>query len=114
MSKTMAVFIIFRPFRCMYEKIATVTVSIEETVSLGQGERSPDRQGLLFSQRQFRYLKKTCIFGLMFTLDINLREKVGSQRYKTSYCPALVAQGASMRCTGHILEALLPQGELRE
>ena len=24
---------------CMYEKVATVTVSIEETVSLGQGER---------------------------------------------------------------------------
>ena len=34
----------------MYEKVAaTVAVSIEETVSLGQGERSPDRQGLLFS-----------------------------------------------------------------
>ena len=28
--------------------------------------------------------------------------------------PALVAQGVSMRRTGHILEALLPQGELRE
>ena len=28
---------------CMYEKVATVTVSIEETVSLGQGERGPDR-----------------------------------------------------------------------
>ena len=27
----------------MYEKVATVTVSTEETVSLGQGERSPDR-----------------------------------------------------------------------
>ena len=27
----------------MYEKVATVTVSIEETVSLGQGERGPDR-----------------------------------------------------------------------
>ena len=25
----------------MYEKVATVTVSIEETVSLDQGERSP-------------------------------------------------------------------------
>ena len=29
---------------CMYEKVANVTVS------LGQGERGPDRQGLLFSQ----------------------------------------------------------------
>ena len=29
---------------CM-RKVATVTVSIEETVSLGQGERSPDRAG---------------------------------------------------------------------
>ena len=29
-------------------------------------------------------------------------------------CPALVAQGVSTRRTGHILEALLPQGELRE
>ena len=29
-------------------------------------------------------------------------------------CPALVAQGVSARRTGHILEALLPQGELRE
>ena len=28
--------------------------------------------------------------------------------------PALVAQGVSTRRTGHILEALLPQGELRE
>ena len=28
---------------CMYEKVATETVSIEETVSLGQGERGPDR-----------------------------------------------------------------------
>ena len=28
---------------CMYEKFATVTVSIEETVPLGQGERGPDR-----------------------------------------------------------------------
>ena len=28
--------------------------------------------------------------------------------------PALVAQGVSARHTGHILEALLPQGELRE
>ena len=28
---------------CMYEKVATVTVSIEETVSLSQGERGPDR-----------------------------------------------------------------------
>ena len=27
----------------MYEKVATVTMSIEETVSLGQGERGPDR-----------------------------------------------------------------------
>ena len=27
----------------MYEKVATVKVSIEETVSLGQGERGPDR-----------------------------------------------------------------------
>ena len=27
----------------MYEKVATVTLSIEETVSLGQGERGPDR-----------------------------------------------------------------------
>ena len=27
----------------MYEKVAIVTVSIEETVSLGQGERGPDR-----------------------------------------------------------------------
>ena len=27
----------------MYEKVATVTVSIEETVSLGEGKRSPDR-----------------------------------------------------------------------
>ena len=27
----------------MYEKVATVTVSIEETVSLGQRERGPDR-----------------------------------------------------------------------
>ena len=27
----------------MYEKVATVTVSIKETVSLGQGERDPDR-----------------------------------------------------------------------
>ena len=40
---------------CMYEKVATVTVSIEETaVSLGQGESGPDRQTdrdpLLFSQ----------------------------------------------------------------
>ena len=26
----------------MYEKVATVTVSIEETVSLGQGERSSE------------------------------------------------------------------------
>ena len=31
----------------MYERVA---VSIEETMSLDQGERSPDRQGLLFSQ----------------------------------------------------------------
>ena len=29
-------------------KVAAVTVSIEETVSLGQGEWGPDRQGLLF------------------------------------------------------------------
>ena len=29
-------------------------------------------------------------------------------------CPALVAQSVSTCCTGHILEALLPQGELRE
>ena len=28
---------------CMYEKVATVTVSIEETVPLGQGKRGPDR-----------------------------------------------------------------------
>ena len=28
--------------------------------------------------------------------------------------PALVAQGVSTRRIGHILEALLPQGELRE
>ena len=28
--------------------------------------------------------------------------------------PALVAQGVSARYTRHILEALLPQGELRE
>ena len=27
----------------MYETVATVTVSIEETVSLDQGERGPDR-----------------------------------------------------------------------
>ena len=27
----------------MYEKVATVTMSIEETASLGQGERGPDR-----------------------------------------------------------------------
>ena len=27
----------------MYESVATVTVSIKETVSLDQGERSPDR-----------------------------------------------------------------------
>ena len=29
-------------------------------------------------------------------------------------CPALVAQGVSTRRTGRILEALLPQGALRE
>ena len=28
---------------CMYEKVTTVMVSIEETVSLSQGERGPDR-----------------------------------------------------------------------
>ena len=27
----------------MYVKVATVTMSIEEAVSLGQGERGPDR-----------------------------------------------------------------------
>ena len=32
----------------------------------------------------------------------------------TSTCPALVAQGVSTHRTGHLLEALLPQGELRE
>ena len=31
----------FKPFE--REKVATVTVSIEETMSLGQGERAPDR-----------------------------------------------------------------------
>ena len=31
------------PYVCMYEKVATVAVSIEEMVSLGQGERGPDR-----------------------------------------------------------------------
>ena len=30
-------------FVCMYEKVATVTMSIGETVSLGQEERGPDR-----------------------------------------------------------------------
>ena len=30
-------------FVCMYEKVATVTVSIEETMSLGQRERGLDR-----------------------------------------------------------------------
>ena len=34
---------------CMYEKVTTMTVHIEKTVSLGQGERDPDK-GLLFSQ----------------------------------------------------------------
>ena len=29
-------------------------------------------------------------------------------------CPTLVAQGVSARLTGHILEALLLQGELKE
>ena len=28
---------------CMYEKVATMTVSIEETVSLDQREKGPDR-----------------------------------------------------------------------
>ena len=31
-----------KAYVCM-KKVATVTVSIEETVSLGQGERGPDR-----------------------------------------------------------------------
>ena len=28
---------------CMYEKVSTVTMPIEGAVSLGQGERGPDR-----------------------------------------------------------------------
>ena len=35
---------------CMYEKVATVTVSIEETVPLGQGERGPDRDSYFPNQ----------------------------------------------------------------
>ena len=35
--------------------------------------------------------------------------------HKTRHmCPNLVTQGVSARLTGHILEALLPQGELKE
>ena len=34
--------------------------------------------------------------------------------YKNLACPTLVAQGVSGRLTGHILEDLLPQGELKE
>ena len=36
----------------MYEKVATVTVSIEETVSLAQGERGPDRDSYFPSHQQ--------------------------------------------------------------
>ena len=43
---------------CMYEKVATVTVSIEETVSLGQGERGPDRD-TYFSQSWRSYYLST-------------------------------------------------------
>ena len=39
----------------MYEKVATVTVSIEETVSLGQGERGPDRDSY-FPSHAYRVL----------------------------------------------------------
>ena len=35
-------------------------------------------------------------------------------KHYTIQGPALVAQGVSAHRTGHILEALLPQGELRE
>ena len=43
---------------------------------------------------------------------ILLTHKKGS--HKEVYRPTLVAQGVSVRLTGHILEALLPQGELKE
>ena len=35
----------------MYGKVATVMVSIEETVLLGQGERGPDRDDPYFPNR---------------------------------------------------------------
>ena len=45
----------------MYEKVAVVTMSIEETVSLGQGERGPDRDSYFpkTSDIYCRRIKKT-------------------------------------------------------
>ena len=44
----------------------------------------------------------------VYHLNINLSIKA------LSPCPTLVAQGVSAPLTGHILEALLPQGEFKE
>ena len=56
----------------MYEKAATVTVSIEQTVSLGQGERAPDRQGLLFSQT-YMHINDMAIFRQFVMVTLHVR-----------------------------------------
>ena len=58
---------------CMYEKVATVTVSIEETVSLGQGERGPDRDSY-FPKINWSYcfekIPLSCIFKVRYVNEV--------------------------------------------
>ena len=52
-----------------------------------------------------------------FSIDKGIQEAIAEEKNRDDMSltrPALVAQGVSTRRTGHILEALLPQGELRE
>ena len=49
--------------------------------------------------------------GKLQLLDFNDRTRTGISKL---ICPTLVAQGVSARFTGHILEVLFPQGELKE
>ena len=65
----------------MYEKVAIVTVSIEETVSLGQGERGPDRDSYFPRLAYIFHLK-------MFQKcrNINNINNNNSDNYLTSRC----------------------------
>ena len=90
----------------MYEKVATVMASIEETVSLGQGERSPSRQGLLFSHEIYTIFVRPVIeyaavvYGSLLTEESSnkleqLQKRALKMIYgqKTSYSKCLELSG---------------------